>query len=193
MRANQLLKNNVLALLKLHQKSRKDLAIWCYRSESWISKIFKETRREFPNKYLDRMADFFGLATYQLFQPGISPLTERRRSERRIGRERRISAAHRMMQETAAELDRVRPVTGKTRHADEAQVPDPIQRILDQAARQIHQVRLVDPRPALANTRRQTTVARRTKAAARSRARAVGGSDDSSSPPKPVKPPLKKP
>ena len=47
-----------------------------------------------PLKYLDRIADFFGIATYQLLQPGISPLTERRSGlDRRLGRDRRISHA----------------------------------------------------------------------------------------------------
>jgi hypothetical protein len=97
-RANQLLKANVEALLKDRHVSRKELAIWCYRSESWISKIFTNVNREIPLKYLDRIADFFGLATYQLFQPGIASSTERRHSERRTSPERRVSHKFRAME-----------------------------------------------------------------------------------------------
>ncbi len=93
LRANVLMKRNVDALLRGRKQTRKDLADWCRKSESWISKIMAEDRREFPMKYFDRIADFFGIATYQLLQPGISSLTERRAGrdrralmERRVGR-----------------------------------------------------------------------------------------------------------
>lgn len=93
-KANHLLKSNVDALLKARGHTRKDLARYCRRSESWISQIFRDRDRNIPIKYLDKMAEFFGLATYQLLQPGISPLTERRRGrDRRSGRDRRISRA----------------------------------------------------------------------------------------------------
>lgn len=92
MQANRLMKQNVDALLRARGQTRKDLAVWCRKTESWISKIMKEDRREFPMKYFDRIADFFGLATYQLLQPGITPLTERRaKLDRRTLRDRRIS------------------------------------------------------------------------------------------------------
>lgn len=175
MKAEQLVKTNVAALLKIHHKHQKDLAQWCHRGESWISKIFKEQRREFPNKYLDRIADFFGLATYQLFQPGISRESERRRTNRRIGKERRISAELRLMQETAAEVDRVRPVTGTSRHADEARAiatNAKIHRVLDEFLRQL------DPLLSDADPRRQTAVARRPQPKARPLRRATGGQDD---------------
>jgi hypothetical protein len=98
MKANRLLKANIDALLRGRRQTRKDLAQWCYRSESWISNIFKEERREFAVSILDRVADFFGVETYQLFQPGITPLLERRSAaDRRKGRERRIGHAHRLM------------------------------------------------------------------------------------------------
>jgi hypothetical protein len=92
MHANRLMKQNIDALLRARGQTRKDLAVWCRKTESWISKIMKEDRREFPMKYFDRIADFFGIATYQLLQPGISPLTERRsKLDRRVMRDRRIS------------------------------------------------------------------------------------------------------
>lgn len=94
MKAHHLLKQNIDALLKARGQKRKELAAWCRRSESWLSQIFTDDERNLPLKYLDRIAMFFGLATYQLFQPGISPLTERRVGpDRRSGKDRRISAA----------------------------------------------------------------------------------------------------
>jgi hypothetical protein len=48
-----------------------------------------ESSREFPLKYWDKIADFFGISTYQLLQPGVSQLTERRKAQRRSGVERR--------------------------------------------------------------------------------------------------------
>lgn len=93
-RADELLKYNIETLLKARGQSRTDLARWCRQSRSWVDKFMSEQRRGIPAKYLDRIADFFGIATYQLLQPGISPLTERRvLSDRRSGRDRRISRA----------------------------------------------------------------------------------------------------
>lgn len=100
MKANLLLKHNIDTLLKARHQTRRDLAAWVRQSldpkkiDPWISQIFTNPDREFQMKYLDRMADFFGIAVYQLFQPGISPLTERRSgTERRRVKDRRISAA----------------------------------------------------------------------------------------------------
>jgi hypothetical protein len=91
MHANRLMKQNIDAILRARGQSRKDLAQWCRRSESWISKIMKEERREFPMQYFDRIADFFGIATYQLLQPGVSSVTERRsKLPRRTTPDRRV-------------------------------------------------------------------------------------------------------
>jgi transcriptional regulator with XRE-family HTH domain len=106
LKAHYLLKQNVDALLKARGQSRKELAFFCRRSEAWISQIFTKQDRNIPLKYLDRIADFFGLATYQLFQPGISPLTERRSGhERRSGRDRRLSRAAEVLQPTPSLAD----------------------------------------------------------------------------------------
>lgn len=91
MKAGYLFKKNVETLLKARGHTRHDLAFYCRRSDAWISKILGNSDRNLPMKYLDRIADFFGIATYQLFQPGISPLTERRKGERRKGADRRVS------------------------------------------------------------------------------------------------------
>lgn len=83
MKANALLKRNIDTLLKARGQTRRELAAWVRQSVNLrkvdpLGKIFTEPDREFQAKYLDRIAEFFGLAVYQLFQPGISPLTERR-------------------------------------------------------------------------------------------------------------------
>jgi len=94
MKANALLKHNILTLLRARGHEQKDLAQWCRKSESWLSQILSQERREFQTKDFDRIADFFGIATYQLFQPGITRFTERRSGlERRATRDRRISKA----------------------------------------------------------------------------------------------------
>jgi hypothetical protein len=93
------------------------LAVWCHKTDGWLSKILADEpdhakARGLPVKYLDRIADFFGLATYQLLQPGISALTERRKgTERRSGRDRRIGRGPAVT---------VMPPSGPTLSSDEA-------------------------------------------------------------------------
>lgn len=92
MKANLLLKQNIKAMLTARRQHQKDLAQWCRQTEGWLSHILTDESRGIPLKYLDRIADFFGIATYQLLQPGITPLTERRtRVQRRSGHDRRVS------------------------------------------------------------------------------------------------------
>lgn len=108
MKATYLLKRNIEALLAARHQSQHDLAVWCRRSDAWISKILSDTsnpkaERGVPLRDLDRIADFFGIAAYQLFQPGISPLTERRKvADRRSGRDRRLSAMNQQVRESLA-------------------------------------------------------------------------------------------
>lgn len=92
MKINYLLRQNIDALLTGRGQHRKDLAMFCRRSESWVSQIFTKPDRNIPLKYLDRIAAFFGITAYQLLQPGISPLTERRKvRDRRSGVDRRVN------------------------------------------------------------------------------------------------------
>lgn len=92
MQANRQIKQNVAALLKGRRVAQRDLAQWCRRSESWMSKSLDlNSPRVIPLKYWDKIADFFGIATYQLLQPGISAVTERRKSQRRSGEDRRVA------------------------------------------------------------------------------------------------------
>lgn len=91
LKADALLKHNIDALLRARKQGRVDLSRWCRRSRSWLDKIYSEHRREIPLKYLDRISDFFGIEPYQLFQPGITPLLERRAlNDRRSGADRRL-------------------------------------------------------------------------------------------------------
>jgi transcriptional regulator with XRE-family HTH domain len=91
-KASYLFKQNIKALLRARGQTPHDLAFFCRRSDAWLSKILGKDDRNVPMKYLDKIADFFGIATYQLFQPGISALTERRsRVDRRVVQDRRVS------------------------------------------------------------------------------------------------------
>src|SRR3990167_6415483 len=103
MKAEYLLKANIDTLLRARHQTRHDLALWCRRSDAWLSKILGKDNRNIPLEYLDRIADFFGIATYQLFQPGISPLTERRKGlDRRSGKDRRLSAMNQDVRESVS-------------------------------------------------------------------------------------------
>lgn len=108
LKATYLFTENVKELLAKRHHTQRELAVWCKHSEVWLSKILKH-EREAQMKDLDRIAAFFGLATYQLFQPGVTAATERRRgTDRRSHKERRVSNAVRVMREVEAEIDRVR-------------------------------------------------------------------------------------
>ena len=87
-----MLRENIQALLTAQNKKQKDLAFYCDgKDKSWINKFLNGTR-EIQFRDLDRIAQFFHLATYQLFLPGIARETERRSGkDRRSGVERRVS------------------------------------------------------------------------------------------------------
>lgn len=108
MKAERMLAENIAALLKARGQKQKDLAVWCRHSEVWISAILA-LKRVAHMKDLDRIADFFGIATYQLFQPGISRFTERRSGkDRRAARDRRVGHAFRIMGDMASDIDSAR-------------------------------------------------------------------------------------
>ena len=120
MKAVRVLSENIQALLRARHQSQHDLAQWCRHSDPWLS-AFISGKREIQLADLDRIADFFGIATYQLFQPGISQLTERRtHQDRRSGRDRRISHAQRQMVAVQAEMDRLHPRRRVSRIAKKA-------------------------------------------------------------------------
>lgn len=87
-KANYLLVQNIRALLAARGEDAKALAMWAGHRPAWLSKILSGDRG-IKLSDLDKIADFFGLTVAQLFQHGISGLTERRKGERRTGVERR--------------------------------------------------------------------------------------------------------
>jgi len=88
LRPDVLLAENIRALLAARGIDAHALATWCGHKPAWISKILAGDRGV-PVRELGKIADFFGLTLSQLFQHGISALTERRRGVRRKGVERR--------------------------------------------------------------------------------------------------------
>lgn len=117
LRAPIIMRNNIQALLHARKESQSDLASWLKHSRSWINK-FLNGERQVQLKDLDRIADFFGLATYQLFQPGISQLTERRRGDRRKTQDRRIGHQHRELRAVSAVIEQARRKQPKQKASD---------------------------------------------------------------------------
>ena len=93
-RADEILRRRVDALLQHTERTRKDLAIYLGKQPSWTTE-FLQGRHGVTLKDLDRLARFFGLAVPQLFEIDGHRFRERRRGERRIGRERRKGAERR--------------------------------------------------------------------------------------------------
>jgi hypothetical protein len=85
---------NIRSLLSARRINAKDLAIWCGHRKAWISKVLSGDRG-IPVRELGKIADFFGLTVAELFSPGISPLFERRRRNRRLPVDRRSGADRR--------------------------------------------------------------------------------------------------
>lgn len=136
MKALRLLKDNIQALLHHRKEDQVSLAQWCGHSKAWINKFLNEDDAEIQLKDLDRIGDFFGVAAYQLFQPGINRVTERRRGERRANEERRIGAAGKMADRLQSEVNKLPRLARQTDH-DVSTLPAPIQKIILKANRQI--------------------------------------------------------
>lgn len=104
MKAPLILAQNIDALLRGRHLTNHDLAQYCRHTDTWISNVLSGQRNiSLPD--LDHIAAFFGIETYQLFQPGISQLTERRKSDRRSGRERRLGHSARAMLSVGPVID----------------------------------------------------------------------------------------
>jgi len=100
LKALYLLKQNIRALLEARGQEQQALAKFCHKTDAWISQILNRPERGFQVQELDRMAEFFGLEPYQLFQPGISALGERRSGrERRSGMDRRLRTAREILEQ----------------------------------------------------------------------------------------------
>lgn len=113
MRANLVMKQNVKHYIRERGLSQKGLAMYCYKKESWASKILTVEKRSFPPRYYDRIADYLGVSLYELFRPGLSHLTERRSgTDRRMMKERRTAPGQRAMLRVSDELETHRPRKG---------------------------------------------------------------------------------
>jgi transcriptional regulator with XRE-family HTH domain len=166
LRAVNQLRENIKALLLVRKEEQKSLALAASIDPSTLSKFLKG-EREIQLANLDAVADFFGIATYQLFQPGISVLTERRVSERRAGRDRRIGHAQRQLGALRAALEPARPKRGRDVGTD----PAAIQALVVEFQRRFTALL------AQADARRQATAPRETLTKPRPRTGTTGGSD----------------
>lgn len=174
MQANILIKQNVSALLRAQHKNAKDLALWCHKTESWLSKVLREPRREFSFKDLDRIADFFGYGTYHLLTPGIAGVAERRSGmDRRTVKERRFSPAQRGMLRVADELDSHRP---QRKGASVAVASSPIELALKRLTAD-YEKRVTALLQAATHAGDEAPAPRRKIAAPHKRDRDAGGSD----------------
>lgn len=113
LKALYLLRENIRSLLTARNEEQKTLAEWCGHDKSWMNKFLNEGRGIRVGDF-DRIASFFGVEAYQLFQPGISLLTERRLSgaDRRSGRERRIGHQGRQLAHLRTEVNKLPHVGG---------------------------------------------------------------------------------
>lgn len=138
MRAHRLLAENISGLLRARHLRQHDLALWCRHTDVWLSYILSG-KREPQLKDLDRMADFFGIATYQLFQPGVAAASERRSGlDRRGGRERRISHETRVARDLEA---RIRPKGAREHGAGEpSAATDAFDQLVADLTRQLRRI-----------------------------------------------------
>lgn len=82
-RADEILRRRVDALLQHAERTRKDLAIYLGKQPSWTTE-FLQGRHGVTLKDLDRLARFFGLAVPQLFEIDGHRFRDRRRFDRRV-------------------------------------------------------------------------------------------------------------
>lgn len=130
-----LLRENIRALLDARKQDQKTLADWCGHDKSWMNKFLNEGRGIRVGDF-DKIASFFGIEVYQLFQPGKSRVTERRKGERRYGKDRRIGLQGRVAGDLQIEVNKLPRLARQTDH-DFSTLPAPIQKIILRANRQI--------------------------------------------------------
>lgn len=142
MKAPFIVRQNLGSLLAGRKETAAALARYVGKHKTWMSQFLTGKRSELQLSDLDKIADFFGIATYQLFQPGISTLTERRsRTDRRTGRDRRIGHDVRMLGGLRTELNKLPSVHSSHANppvrAGGESVPEPVRAILADAERRI--------------------------------------------------------
>lgn len=176
LRAVNQLRENVKALLFVRKEDQKTLAFAAGIDPSTLSKFLKGDR-EIQLANLDGVAEFFGIAPYQLFQPGISTLTERRIAQRRTSHERRIGHTQRVMLGVVSqEMDKFHPKGKGSPHvvvASSSPLMDALQREAAEFARRVEAIRARYASPG-----GQTPVPRKALPAARTSRRSRRGSDD---------------
>jgi transcriptional regulator with XRE-family HTH domain len=102
-----LIRENIRTLLARRGESQTALARYCGHDKSWINKFLNEGRGVQLDD-LDKIAAYFGIEPYQLMQPGIARLTERRSgAERRTNTDRRIGHTGRLVNTLQSELNKV--------------------------------------------------------------------------------------
>lgn len=153
-KALAMIKRNIQALLHERHEDQVSLAQWCGHSKAWINKFLNEIDAEIQLKDLDRIADFFGVAPYHLFQPGISRVTERRIGERRTNHERRIGVAGRTAARLQSEVNKF-PRLAREDDYDLSTLPKEIQAIYRKAFKDIAVVETKIAREQAANPRRR--------------------------------------
>lgn len=137
LKAVYLLRDNVRTLLATRKEDQVALATWCGHGKSWINK-FLNMGREVQLHDLDKIASFFGIEAYQLFQPGISRLTERRISpDRRAGTDRRIGHQGRQLAALRVEHAKLPRLAYGTLTSRDAPADPEIQLIVTAAERDI--------------------------------------------------------
>jgi len=117
-KANYLLVQNIQSLLAGRGETAR-LAQWAHHKPAWLSKILAGDRG-IKLSDLDKIADFFGLTVAQLFQHGISPLTERRRTNRRSGTDRRSGQDRRQSELARGIHPDVSRIRFRSKEADES-------------------------------------------------------------------------
>ena len=145
-KALRLLKENIHTLLHRRNENQVTLARWVGHSKSWMNKFLNDQtdRTELQLHDLDRIADFFGIEAYQLFMPGISHLTERRKDvERRAGGDRRLGHQGRHLATLRSELNKLPSLASahaptKVPSTPSSALPEQVRRILADADEAIH-------------------------------------------------------
>lgn len=108
------IRTNITALLTRDHVTPSALSGACGHTRSWMSRFLQRKRHELQLGDLDKIADFFQIAVYDLFRPTHGSISDRRRlkGDRRTGLDRRVGHAYRAMLPVAAAIDPLRRQTG---------------------------------------------------------------------------------
>jgi hypothetical protein len=99
-RADLLLAENLRTLIAARRVDAGDVALACGHGAAWISKILNGDRG-MRVQDVGKAAAYFGLTVSEIFSPGISAMTERRRRTRRAHLDRRVILDRRLAKHQA--------------------------------------------------------------------------------------------